>query len=1185
MEYPPLITPGPIDQATADRLNEFLRRLGALLGSGGFTADPPLVVSQNDGGVNYRLNDDPWMILGLAELDTLGTPDWVPEANPRGVEGSTSGVPGTNTIVGWSYDAEAGTYHASGLIVDILNPLDIEIPADTWIGMFRDPRSGRYWAIPIWEYASNSEPGIVSNGAQHFSGAKTFETSATVWDNPAGGRNGLRVVFASVGGVEDVTKGLYVNVAGFAAPQAAASANRAVTFYLLGTSGATLGTGGFVLQYVQASNQNTLAVMSTSTGTAAFGVYDAAGTFNRGVSGTGGGGDTVVGGIITALAGGGSGPTLTINTTPISGGTTDGVLYVDGAGKLQNVAPSTSGQIFMSGSLVWVTMSGDATITSGGVLTIANNAVTTAKINNAAVTLAKIANAAASSKLVGSGASGSGAAYVEITLGTNLSMSGTTLNAASAGVPTVITVADTADTSCFVALFEDATGDLPPKTDAALTYNAGSGILTATLFSGPATQIQTADSSDAGTAWYLVMTANATGGNIPITDAGLRYNAVTNALTATTFVGALSGNATTATSAATLTTPRNIGGVAFDGSADIVPQTIESANEATDTTCFLLFVTGSGTVQLQPKNNTGLTYNSNTNAVGATTFVGALSGNATTATTLQTARNIGGVSFDGSADVVPQTITSANEATDTTCFLLFITASGTQSLQPKNNTGLTYNSSTNAVGATTFVGALSGNATTATTLATPRNIGGVAFDGSAAIVPQTIESANEATDTTCFPLFITASGTQQLQPKNNTSLTFNSNTGALGATSFVGNTAASTITGTTLASNVVTTSITTVGTLVGGATGAGFTVALDTSTFTGTLSVTNGGTNANLSGTGGTAQVLKQASTGADVTVGVLGSTEIPQRHNLLLNSGAWFWTRQATPGTLTTYADDAYYADRWYVLTQTGTIQCNRTTGNVGIYALDLKQTQAVAQRMGTAQILENQDSHPFRSRAVRLQFYAKCSTTTTLRYAILEWTSTADSVTSDVVNDWTSSTYTASNFFIANITVVNTGTTTTSVGTGYTLCEATGTVSSSCNNLIVMVWTDGTVAQNVTMELADLQLCASNLARDWLPDPIADEECKCRRFAIGFSGQHIGLAQGASVTYNEGNFLFSPSMRATPTLASSPAAAYTANTGSAGTVAVQNGWVGGISFFNSGANWTTNAIIRVTAVLEAEL
>lgn len=55
-----------------------------------------------------------------------------------------------------------------------------------------------------------------------------------------------------------------------------------------------------------------------------------------------------------------------------------------------------------------------------------------------------------------------------------------------------------------------------------------------------------------------------------------------------------------------------------------------------------------------------------------------------------------------------------------------------------------------------------------------------------ATVANTVSTANEATDTTCFPLFVTASGTQSLQPKNNTSLTFNSNTGALSATTFNG---------------------------------------------------------------------------------------------------------------------------------------------------------------------------------------------------------------------------------------------------------------------------------------------------------------------------------------------------------------------------------------------------------------
>lgn len=131
---------------------------------------------------------------------------------------------------------------------------------------------------------------------------------------------------------------------------------------------------------------------------------------------------------------------------------------------------------------------------------------------------------------------------------------------------------------------------------------------------------------------------------------------------------------------------------------------------------------------------------------------------------LTTARTIGNVSFDGTANIVPETITSVNEATDATCFPLFVTASGTQSLQPRNNTTLTFNSSTSSLSATTFVGALTGTASgnlvsggalgtpssgtltnctfptlnqsttgSAASLTTSRNINGTAFNGTANI--------------------------------------------------------------------------------------------------------------------------------------------------------------------------------------------------------------------------------------------------------------------------------------------------------------------------------------------------------------------------------------------------------------------------------------------------------------------
>lgn len=150
-------------------------------------------------------------------------------------------------------------------------------------------------------------------------------------------------------------------------------------------------------------------------------------------------------------------------------------------------------------------------------------------------------------------------------------------------------------------------------------------------------------------------------------------------------------------------------------------------------------------------------------------FVGSLTGNAATATALQTARNIGGVSFNGTADIVPQTIQVADAAADTTTFPM-LASSATGNLQPLTDAGLSYNASTNALTASTFVGALTGNADTATTATNATNVA----------------SANEGADTTCFPLFITASGTQTLPTKNNANLTFDASTATLGTTTFSG---------------------------------------------------------------------------------------------------------------------------------------------------------------------------------------------------------------------------------------------------------------------------------------------------------------------------------------------------------------------------------------------------------------
>ncbi len=145
---------------------------------------------------------------------------------------------------------------------------------------------------------------------------------------------------------------------------------------------------------------------------------------------------------------------------------------------------------------------------------------------------------------------------------------------------------------------------------------------------------------------------------------------------------------------------------------------------------------------------------------------GAVTGNADTATALATARNIGGVSFDGTGDInlpgvnqagnqntsgtaaIATTVTvTDNEATNENNVILFgAGAAGSGNIGVEADGNMTYNPSTGKITATGFVGALtgdaSGNAGSATILATARNIAGQSFDGSAAITIASTDLSN-----------------------------------------------------------------------------------------------------------------------------------------------------------------------------------------------------------------------------------------------------------------------------------------------------------------------------------------------------------------------------------------------------------------------------------------------------------
>lgn len=260
----------------------------------------------------------------------------------------------------------------------------------------------------------------------------------------------------------------------------------------------------------------------------------------------------------------------------------------------------------------------------------------------------------------------------------------------------------------------------------------------------------------------------------------------------------------------------------------------------------------------------------------------------------------------------------------------------------------------------------------------------------------------------------------------------------------------------------------------------------------------------------------------------------------------------QRNAGASTATADDVYCLDRWYALTQTAAVNVSRQTlqENGQPFNLRITQNQVAAQRVGVAQIIEAVNASQDRSQAMVLSARIRCSSSQAIRYAILEWTGTADAVTSDVVNDWTNGTFTAGQFFLAaNLTVTAVGAVTPAANT-WTDISLAGTLGASVNNVFVFIWTEGTAAQNVTLDVGLVQLERGTTKTDFEYRPASLEWTLCQRYywkVVAVSGDfpHIGAGVGVSATSAFVFVIFPVSMRGVPTLAQSTTALYDAVSG----------------------------------------
>lgn len=308
--------------------------------------------------------------------------------------------------------------------------------------------------------------------------------------------------------------------------------------------------------------------------------------------------------------------------------------------------------------------------------------------------------------------------------------------------------------------------------------------------------------------------------------------------------------------------------------------------------------------------------------------------------------------------------------------------------------------------------------------------------------------------------------------------------------------------------------------------------------------------------TAGEGITLTDAGAGSTVTVdGVVTSK------NHLINGNMDVWQRGTsfTAATSPANNDDTYLVDRWILLSDGNDIvDVSQETSIIpdgSKYSLKF-DVQTINKKFGIVQILESFDSRVLAGQSVSLSFQARTTSgqLENLRAGVISWSSTADSITSDVVSVWNTE---GSNPTLAtNWTFENTPSNLALTNSFQTFSIDNISVdTASTTNVGVFIWLDDTDgAVNDVLYITQVKLEIGEKSTYYNQEQIIDQISRCQRYY--YKTYNLETDPGTVTNVGEfriqangtggeqgGHTVYPTTMRATPTVTF-----YSPNSGTSG-------------------------------------